>query len=72
MSGGGLAGQAGRELRITGAPTAEELAAVLALLALCAAPAGPPAPLARETAYERWRRTRAAALRRTQAARSGI
>lgn len=52
-------GPAGREIRITGRPTAAELAAVLALLA--AQPA--PAP---ESGYERWRKTRTAALRRTR------
>jgi hypothetical protein len=56
MSDGGPAGQ---ELRITGMPTAEELAALLVLLAAQPAPAT-------GTAYERWRHTRTAALKRTQ------
>ncbi len=54
-------GPAGQELRITGMPTAEEIAAVLALLAARPAPA--PAP---ESGYERWRKTRTAALKRTR------
>ncbi len=50
---------AGRELRITGMPTAEELAVVLVLLL------APPAPVP-EDAYQRWRKARTAALKRTQ------
>jgi hypothetical protein len=56
MSDGGPAAQ---ELRITGMPTAEELAALLVLLE--GQPAPPPG-----AAYERWRKTRTAALKRTQ------
>jgi hypothetical protein len=52
-------GPADQELRITGMPTAAELAAVLVLLAAQSAPTP-------ESAYERWRKARTAALKRTQ------
>jgi hypothetical protein len=53
-------------VRITGSPTAEDVAAVTAVVAALAQRPDEPSP------YEHWRRTRVAALERSRVAPRGV